>query len=100
MAPRLELQRILETFGAARTYFQPPDGSRMEYPAIVYSLDRMDIDHANDNTYSVKNRYQITVIDSNPDSEIPNRVAHLPKTSFQARFTKDRLNHTVFTTYF
>lgn len=100
MAERLKLQKILETFGAARVYFQPPDGSQLVYPAIIYGLDEMSIEHANDSTYSVAKRYQITVIDSNPDSDIPMKVAYLPKTTFRAAFKKDRLNHTVFSTYF
>lgn len=100
MGKRLDLQRLLETLGAYGVYFQPPEGSHIKYPAIVYSLDNMYINSANDRTYRLEKRYQITVIDENPDSQIPDRIAYLPKTSFKTAFRKDRLNHTVFTTYF
>lgn len=101
MAQRLELQALLESLlGSRNVYFQPPPSIQMKYPAIVYERDRLEIEHASNKPYKHEKRYQITVIDSDPDSDIPMKVAVLPKCSFDRFFTADNLNHNVFNLYF
>lgn len=46
-----------------RCYFQPPESIKMNYPAIVYSLDDIDKTYANDGVYLSNRRYAVTVID-------------------------------------
>ena len=49
MSRRTELQTLLEEIlGSKNVYFQPPDTVSMKYPAIVYSLNRIDKKAAND----------------------------------------------------
>ena len=99
--PRLELQTILEKLlGSRNVYFQPPSSIKMSYPAIVYELDDIDPTHADNMLYIHNNRYKVTVIDSNPDSDIPMKVAGLPMCRFSTRYASDNLNHTVFNLYF
>lgn len=101
MAPRLQLQSLLEELlGSRNVYFQPPTGMTMKYPAITYSLDRININHADNKPYKHAKRYQITIIDRNPDSEIPDKVAQLPTCSFDRSFPAENLNHTVFNLFF
>lgn len=101
MAPRPELQQLLiSVLGSTNVYFQPPNGLQMQYPAIVYNRDNMDIRHANDKPYKHKTRYQVTVIDRNPDSVIVPKVAELQMCSYDRSFTADNLNHDVFTLFF
>jgi hypothetical protein len=45
-------------------------------------------------------RYQVTIIDRDPDSGIPEVVAGLPTSTFSRHFTVDNLNHDVYTLYF
>lgn len=45
-------------------------------------------------------RYTVTIIDRNPDSAIPNKVAELPLCSFNRFYTADNLNHFVYNLYF
>jgi hypothetical protein len=45
-------------------------------------------------------QYQVTVIDRNPDSELPDMVEELPLCSFDRYFAADSLNHYVFTLFF
>jgi len=98
---RLELHEILvNLLGSNNVYFQPPSSIRMSYPCIVYSRNKKDEKFADDILYSGKFAYAVTVIDSNPDSEIPNRVAKLPLTSFVNHFTLDNLNHDVYNIYY
>jgi hypothetical protein len=42
----------------------------------------------------------VTVIDQDPDSEIPDKVAQLPMTTFDRWFAANNLNHDVFDVYF
>lgn len=100
MAPRQQLQTLLEALGTENVYFQPPPSLKMVYPAIVYKRDRIHIDHANNKPYRHMKRYQVTVIDRDPDSDIPDMVATLPTCSFDRSFTADGLNHSAFNLYF
>ncbi|QJD49600.1 hypothetical protein HWD32_gp22 [Gordonia phage Secretariat] len=97
--PRIELQEKLKEL-VPNVYFQPPNGLKMQYPCIVYSRDNMDVSYADNGPYRHATRYEVTVIDQNPDSAIVEKVAMLPKTSYTRFFTADNLNHDVFTLYF
>src|SRR4051812_34274733 len=70
VASRLELQTLLESILALpNVYFQPPSNIQMQYPCIVYKRDDSQTDFADNRPYSRTKRYQVTVIDRNPDSE-------------------------------
>lgn len=81
-------------------YFQPDQNVKLSYPAIIYQRDRVNNRLANNRSYTRSKGYQITVIDRNPDSKIPDAVAQLPYTSFSAHNKVDGLNHDVYVTYF
>jgi hypothetical protein len=101
MAPRLELQTILETIlGTRNVYFQPPTNIQMQYPCIVYSRDTAKTSFADNEAYQSTVRYQVTIIDRNPDSDIPAKVAKLPLCAFDRFFTADNLNHDVYQLFF
>lgn len=101
MGTRLELQSLLEeTLGSRNVYFQPPENIRMKYPAIVYARSRITNNHANDNVYRQSCSYELTVIDSNPDSEIVTAISKLPMCRHDRHFKSDNLNHDVFTIYY
>jgi hypothetical protein len=98
---RLDLQQLLEqTLGSDKVYFQPPPNVQMVYPAIVYNRDMANTTFADGKPYTFTKRYQVTVIDRNPDSEIPDRVAALPYCRHERFFATSGLNHDVFTLYF
>lgn len=99
MAQRLSLQTLLEQL-APYVYFQEPPSMKMQFPCIVYKRSGFGIDHADNAPYSLKKRYTVTVIDRNPDSDIPDKVAKLPSISYDRNFVADNLNHDVFTLFF
>lgn len=100
MAPdRLELQAILELI-TPKVYFQPPANTQLVYPCIIYNRDAVDSRFADNVPYRLKKRYQVTVIDRNPDSPIPDIVAQLPGCSFDRFYTADNLNHDVYNLYY
>lgn len=98
---RLLLQSLLEDLlGSDNVYFQPPTNVQMQYPAIVYKRERADTRFAGNLPYRRTKRYQVMVIDRNPDSAIPDKIAALPLCSHERFFVVDTLNHDVFTLFF
>lgn len=98
---RLELQALLvELLGSENVYFQPPANVEMKYPCIVYSRDNASTDFADNEPYRTRTRYMLTIIDKDPDSVIPKKVAALPLSSFNRFFTADNLNHDVYNLFF
>lgn len=98
---RLKLHKLLCNVAQSQNvYFQPPETVKIKYPAIVYGLDDMNNLYANDDVYLSKRRYSITVIDKDPDSLLVGKIAVLPTCRFSRHYTKDNLNHDVFTLYF
>lgn len=101
MASRLDLQELLEDIPEVeKVYFQPPSNDRMVYPCILYALDNADTKFASNMPYSHMWRYQLIIIDRNPDSEIRSKVAALPLARFVRHFVANNLNHDVFELYF
>jgi hypothetical protein len=99
MGQRLDLHQLLETF-TTHVYFQPPTNVQLEYPCIVYKRDYADTKFADDIAYAHKKRYMITVIDRDPDSDIPDKVAGMQMSLFNRFYTADNLNHDVYNVYF
>ena len=101
MASRLELQTLLENLlGSRNVYFQPPSTLKMKYPAIRYELDLINNIHADNAVYVQNNRYKITLIDYDPDSEYVGKLSRLAKCSMNNAYPADGLNHWVFNLYF
>ena len=101
MAQRLYLQAVLiSILGSNNVYFQPPASVQLQYPCIIYKRDDVIVNHADDLPYMQKTRYLVTVIDRNPDSEIPSKVAALPMCIFDRFYTADNLNHDVYKLFF
>jgi hypothetical protein len=101
MAPRQQLQNLLEEIaGADNVHFQPPSNFEMSYPCIVYERDGSDTQHADNVKYVHAKRYQVTVIDRHPDSELPDQVEEQSFCEFERHFKADNLNHWVFTLFF
>jgi hypothetical protein len=99
MAPRLELQSLLEGM-TEHVYFQPPANIQIEYPCIIYTRDGTSSDHANNELYRHAKRYQVTVVDRDPDTELADKVESLRFVSFERAFAAGDLNHYVFTLFF
>lgn len=96
---RLNLQELFETL-TPYVYFQPPDNLQIQYPCIVYQRYIATTEFADNIPYKYNQRYQVTVIDRDPDSDIPNKVAGLPKCIKNRFFVVGNLNHDVFNMYY
>lgn len=72
----------------------------MQYPCIVYQRYNALTVFADNSPYRRTKRYQVTVIDADPDSAIPDEVAKLPMCTHNRFFVANNLNHDVFNLYF
>lgn len=97
---REELNEILVGFlGTRNVYFQPAENVKMQYPAIVYSIDDQDAIYANNNPYRRQDAYQLTAIDRDPDVPVSKKIE-----TMRARFVRadvvDGLNHRIYFLYY
>ena len=101
MSRRVELQlKLKEILGIDDVYFQKPESKKMSYPAVVYTKSKVKNTFANNNFYSQRIAYDLTVMDFDPDSEIFTKVSQLPTASFVRRYSADGLNHEIYTIYY
>lgn len=102
MDRRLQLQARLQALlpQDKKAWFQPPATVKLTYPTIIYKHDDTDVKHANNVPYIVERRWQVTVIDENPDSPIVSAMEWWPKCTVSRKFEAENLNHTVFDLYF
>ena len=91
---RLELHETLcSLLGTRNVYFQPPATVRMKYPCIVYESQAYDTRHADNSPYAIFDRYRVTVIDQDPDSILPEKIAHMQGARAAQPFVSDNLHH-------
>lgn len=101
MDRRLELQQLLEDIlGSRNVYYQPPESKKIDYPAIIYSREPFYRRFASNKAYIGRARYDVIVVDKDPDSDIPLKILELPLTSSNRRYTINNLNHDVITIYY
>jgi hypothetical protein len=98
-AKRKELQDIFLGI-CDHVYFQPPESIKLTYPCIIYKRDKMDTKYANNKKYAHLMRYQVKVIDNDPDSDLPSSVLELSLCNHVQNFVTDGLNHDVFELYY
>lgn len=99
MGTRLELHSLLLSI-VPNVYFQPPEDIQMVYPCIVYDRTDLVTKHANNAPFKLDVEYTLTVIDRDPDSDIPIQIAMLPKSRHERFFKADNLNQNIFTVFF
>lgn len=90
---------LLEVSEITNVYFQPPESIKLNYPAIIYSLNNIANIPADNITYVQNVSYTITVVDRMPDSELAEKVSLIPHIMFDRSYTADNLNHFVFTLF-
>lgn len=101
MDKRLELHEILcNILDSRNVYFQPPESVRMKYPAIVYSLNTIEGLYANNVLYNYERQYLVTLMTSDPDNSLVEKILKLQKCKIMRVFTSNNLNHYVFQIFY
>ena len=100
MASRLKLhEELCKILESRNVYFQPPQS--MKYPCIRYAFGEPNQTYANDLNYNYTNRYDGVVIDRDPESTIPVKIAgHFSRCKMGKPYIADNLNHFPFTLYY
>lgn len=94
---------LLSIEGPSKVYFQPPNNIQLEYPCLIYSINRMPVSHADNNRYLMFPVYTLMLIDHDPESIIQKSILDLTGDcciSFDRFYTADNLNHWVYTLTF
>ena len=92
-------EELCKVLGSQNCYFSPP--SKMKYPCIKYERENPSVTHADNDEYRCVERWMVTVIDPNPDSDIPKKLKDRFKTycSKSREYPADGLYHFVYTLY-
>lgn len=100
MNSRLDLHDELLEF-LDKVYFQPPSNIQLQHPCIIYHKSPSFRRHGDDRIYIHQNVYQLTVIETDPDSTVGDDIEkYFQYCSITQRFTQDNLHHTVLRLYF
>ena len=102
MANRLDLhEELCDILGSRNVYFQPPESKKIQYDCIVYKRSDIRNRHADNKNYILKDRYELTLIYRDPDSELAHDILnHFQYSNFSRHFTSDNLNHDVIHIYY
>mgnify|MGYP003392171355 FL=1 len=100
MANRLDLhQELLQVY--PNVYYQPPPNIRMTYPCIVYNKTNKMRHFGNNVIYLSQQEYQLTVIETNPDSTVADNIEkHFQHCVINQYYAADNLNHTNLQLYY
>ena len=96
---RLELQaRLQEVSGypEEQVLYQPPTGTKLKYPCIIYDSRQGDIEHADNNPYVFYPFYEVTHIYLDADSGLETTkklCSKLQGARYDRAWTVDNLYH-------
>lgn len=100
MRTRVDLHHdLVNVLKSKYVYFQPPESIKLVFPCIIYGLNRVKNDPADDETYRRFKQYKVTLITTDPDSGLFDDILNLPMCSFDRSYTADGLYHFVFLIY-
>lgn len=101
MRNRLELhEKLCDLLGSRHVYYQPPESLKLVYPCIIYEKSDKDYTHADDLKYLISQKYTLTFITKDPDSDVPNKIEELNYSSYSKRYVADNLYHDVYQIYY
>ena len=90
-----------ERLGLEHVYFQRPAPNMMQYPCVIYEINKRETRHANDHVYRDMNHYTVTLIGKEIDNDVlVDRMIEIPYCSQDRRFISDGLYHDVFDLYY
>lgn len=93
-------EELCEILGSSNCYFSPP--SVLNYPCIKYEREPPSIDYADNVRYFNRQPWMVTIIDANPESEIPSKLEeHFNRYCSKDReYPSDGLRHFVYRLYY
>lgn len=96
---REDLHQILLTY-CPNVYYQPPESVKLKYPCIIYAMETLSPQYADNNPYLLHTSYGMRYITREPDDETVYNLALLPKCKHGKMYAKDNLYHHSYTIYY
>lgn len=97
---QMNLQRKLEAFlGSRNVYFQPPASMKLCYPCVVYSMERLNRQHADNAPYREAIGYSVTFITRDCDDNRAIQLGSFPYSYLDRFYVAGNLNHYVYTIF-
>lgn len=99
---RLKLSEELHALGTKNVYYQPPSGTKIKYPCIIYQEEPEDERFADDKAYISHQVWNVTIIGTYSDRVKVYEIIESFKGHFKYRrhdqhFISENLIHDVFT---
>lgn len=92
--------KLVEVMQGKKVYFQPPENLRLERPCLIYKVSNIFDLFADNVTYQRRRRYEIILVDDNPDSEYFDRLMEaFTYIKFNRFYIADSNNHWSFELY-
>ena len=93
--------KLLGVLGSSNVYFQPPESSKIKYPAIIYNLSDYTHRAADNTNYINSERYTVTYIHKDPDIDLTNEMFRsFSMCRFDRRYVQGNLYHDVYSVYY
>lgn len=90
MEKRLKLSEMLhDIWPSGNIYFQPPATTKLKFPCIVYEFATYNTRYADNKPYQLMNQFRVTYIDSDPDSDMPEKIAQMPQCIGERAYQRD-----------
>lgn len=101
MLKRVDIQEKFKfLLGSNNVYYQPPANLKMKYPAIVYSLDGLDVKHFDNTRLINKTCFSVTHIYRNENENlVETMLKNFEYISFDNRSIVDGIYNDHFTIY-
>lgn len=93
------LKRLSDIIGSEEVYYNPPPNIKMKYPAVLVKRQSGDTLYANGNPYLTAFRYQITLIQREPDSSFVREITRIPSCKYIRAYVADNLQHDIYEWY-
>lgn len=99
---RLELhEKLCDILGSRNVYFQPPNGTQIQYPCIIYKRDSSSADYADNKTYLFTPEYQIMYISTSSINDVvENLLEEFSLIRFIRHYTADGLSHDILNLFY
>jgi hypothetical protein len=92
---------LCKLLGSEYCYFNPPDNIRIHHPCIIYRRLRPEVKHADNTRYATMDHYRLTVISTDPDYDLPDKIAdHFMHAAIENQANINNLSHTYIDLYY
>lgn len=92
-------EELCDILGNRRVYYDPPEGTELEYPVILYERSRVRPFWANNELYLNMTAYTVTLIRQDDDDDILDKLLKRRYTTFDRPYVANNLHHDVVTTF-